>query len=508
MSKQNKKPGQGVSSQLRFKIFGDQECKCDNCRAKISNLFDVDHIVPKFRNGNNSRENLHGLCGNCHKIKTELDNAISSGDVELIKHIKQKNPNMRLIADLNIAIAIISFKGNEDMKSIVNYDKLVENNMHNFNTYYTPPTPLTMNPYYIVNNSIKNQFVTNIPLNTPVYFTIKHKIDNTVKCNCKTSGCNTKIIKKTGVLPHESEMNFNNFIKLHGLELFEHIKITMSLIESDLKKYTKDFDPEEFIDTMYAKQYKQYKTEPFNDYKKRILSEGPVEHKIHIHIDNLIDILIKILYVDSKNPQYINIKYNTYNNGLFTIYNGRHCMIDLMDTRMREKRIIQLLLQNIYQFRQLEKRLIVVDNKVKIVDVTDIQTKSKILFNYCPSMIDFIDLVLCPYMIKGYVTGRYGEIVRNALSYKDDYFGTWNLMHYPCNKKESESGITEFMCLVLTNKFQCDSFNHLDKKIRDMFNTIVKDTLQPQIDLNLESNKFCNSVRELILTEKWEARFD
>ncbi len=481
MSKQivKKKVDVSVSNTLKRIILCEQECKCDNCRGKLnSSSIQTDHIVPRFRHGNNSRNNLHSLCANCHTVKTTLDNAISDGDIETIKHIKQQNPNMRHIADINIVIAIISFNGDPSMKSLVDYDKLIEKNMTDFSSYYDPPTPITPINNYNIGDPIKSQLLITRPLDTPVYITTKHLIDSESVCDCPRSYIwTTNEITKTGVLPHESEMNFENFVQLHGTEMFKLIRAVMLKNHNDFKNYIK-CDPDDLdVDTATCKRYKQYRAEPYKDYKKHILSEGPVEIQLQSHIDGFVTLVIGMIYSDYRIPQRVNIQYDN-DKRRYAMYNGRKYRYDFMEKEVREKRIILLLFQNIYRIKELKT------------------------FDWLKK---FIDLVLCPYMIKGYVTDRYNKIVRDALSNNTEYITKWNLSHYPCNKNkiEQEVGITEYMAVILINKFQCDSFKYLDTKMRDMFATIVKETLQPSIQQNLDNDDICESVREILLDEQF-----
>jgi 5-methylcytosine-specific restriction endonuclease McrA len=48
---------------------------CEACGHKpiISDLLEVDHILPRSRGGSDKPDNLQTLCAECHKIKTLLD---------------------------------------------------------------------------------------------------------------------------------------------------------------------------------------------------------------------------------------------------------------------------------------------------------------------------------------------------------------------------------------------------------------------------------------------------
>ena len=48
-----------------------EEPLCRPCRAKgrVTVSEEVDHIVPLEHGGTDARENLQGICGDCHKVK-------------------------------------------------------------------------------------------------------------------------------------------------------------------------------------------------------------------------------------------------------------------------------------------------------------------------------------------------------------------------------------------------------------------------------------------------------
>jgi 5-methylcytosine-specific restriction endonuclease McrA len=72
---QPKKPmRQNFSQSMRLKIAYEQDWKCGICIEKLPSTFQVDHIVPVFRGGNNSRENGMALCVSCHATKTQNEN--------------------------------------------------------------------------------------------------------------------------------------------------------------------------------------------------------------------------------------------------------------------------------------------------------------------------------------------------------------------------------------------------------------------------------------------------
>ena len=72
---QPKKPKrQNFSQSMRLKIACEQDWKCGICTEKLPSTFHVDHIIPVFRGGDNSRENGMALCVSCHATKTQNEN--------------------------------------------------------------------------------------------------------------------------------------------------------------------------------------------------------------------------------------------------------------------------------------------------------------------------------------------------------------------------------------------------------------------------------------------------
>lgn len=53
------------------------------CKAKGCNRFatDVDHIVPKNRGGDDSMDNLQGLCHSCHSVKTATEDGAFGNEI-------------------------------------------------------------------------------------------------------------------------------------------------------------------------------------------------------------------------------------------------------------------------------------------------------------------------------------------------------------------------------------------------------------------------------------------
>lgn len=48
-------------------------CKMCEAKGKLSLAQELDHITPLHKGGDNSTDNLQGLCIECHKEKTAID---------------------------------------------------------------------------------------------------------------------------------------------------------------------------------------------------------------------------------------------------------------------------------------------------------------------------------------------------------------------------------------------------------------------------------------------------
>lgn len=59
-----------INSSLKEKIFKDQKGKCKACSTEMEiRHFEIDHIIPKSKNGGDYYENFQLLCGSCNRIK-------------------------------------------------------------------------------------------------------------------------------------------------------------------------------------------------------------------------------------------------------------------------------------------------------------------------------------------------------------------------------------------------------------------------------------------------------
>jgi 5-methylcytosine-specific restriction endonuclease McrA len=58
-------------------VAAQQSWKCNNCNDLLNASYEVDHIMPLYKGGDNSISNLVALCRNCHGIKTMKDNLLT-----------------------------------------------------------------------------------------------------------------------------------------------------------------------------------------------------------------------------------------------------------------------------------------------------------------------------------------------------------------------------------------------------------------------------------------------
>tara|TARA_B100000989_G_C19371224_1_gene397524 strand:+ start:84 stop:656 length:573 start_codon:yes stop_codon:yes gene_type:complete len=62
-----------VSEQSKKYVAANQEWRCKKCTKLLGASFEVDHINPLYKGGDNSLSNLQALCRNCHGDKTIYD---------------------------------------------------------------------------------------------------------------------------------------------------------------------------------------------------------------------------------------------------------------------------------------------------------------------------------------------------------------------------------------------------------------------------------------------------
>ena len=62
-----------VSETTKKKVASGQAWKCAECKCLLPSCYEVDHIIPLWKNGSNRTSNLRALCRNCHGCKTQND---------------------------------------------------------------------------------------------------------------------------------------------------------------------------------------------------------------------------------------------------------------------------------------------------------------------------------------------------------------------------------------------------------------------------------------------------
>ena len=73
ISTNKKKYKRNVSESKKKYVASNQQWKCTKCQIILDATYEVDHIVPLYKGGNNDVHNLEALCRNCHGKKTLLD---------------------------------------------------------------------------------------------------------------------------------------------------------------------------------------------------------------------------------------------------------------------------------------------------------------------------------------------------------------------------------------------------------------------------------------------------
>ena len=69
----NKNIKRNVSESKKKQIASNQVWKCNICKNILDYTYQIDHINPLFKGGNNEMYNLQALCPNCHMKKTYTD---------------------------------------------------------------------------------------------------------------------------------------------------------------------------------------------------------------------------------------------------------------------------------------------------------------------------------------------------------------------------------------------------------------------------------------------------
>ena len=62
-----------VSESKKKYVASNQKWRCGNCNNILDATYEVDHIIPLYKGGNNDLTNLMAMCRNCHGNKTLQD---------------------------------------------------------------------------------------------------------------------------------------------------------------------------------------------------------------------------------------------------------------------------------------------------------------------------------------------------------------------------------------------------------------------------------------------------
>jgi 5-methylcytosine-specific restriction enzyme A len=54
-------------------VASSQQWTCSTCKQLLDASYEIDHIIPLYKGGNNDLNNLQALCRNCHGQKTIND---------------------------------------------------------------------------------------------------------------------------------------------------------------------------------------------------------------------------------------------------------------------------------------------------------------------------------------------------------------------------------------------------------------------------------------------------
>jgi 5-methylcytosine-specific restriction endonuclease McrA len=68
-----------ISPLTKRVIAASQQWRCNICTQLLPACYEIDHIIPLFREGSNDSNNLQALCRNCHGVKSMKENEERTG---------------------------------------------------------------------------------------------------------------------------------------------------------------------------------------------------------------------------------------------------------------------------------------------------------------------------------------------------------------------------------------------------------------------------------------------
>ena len=72
-SKKSSQYKRNLSETNKKVVASNQQWTCNMCKKMLDASYEVDHINPLYKGGNNDMNNLQALCRNCHGNKTIND---------------------------------------------------------------------------------------------------------------------------------------------------------------------------------------------------------------------------------------------------------------------------------------------------------------------------------------------------------------------------------------------------------------------------------------------------
>ena len=62
-----------ISPLVKKRVAAVQKWRCASCKSLLDETYEIDHIKPLFKHGNNAESNLQALCRRCHASKSAIE---------------------------------------------------------------------------------------------------------------------------------------------------------------------------------------------------------------------------------------------------------------------------------------------------------------------------------------------------------------------------------------------------------------------------------------------------